>query len=340
MVPDDLYNGNPGENTVPPLSPAESHEESGDSPGSSPSSLETGGFSLDGPPVASELPPTRRVGPALAIAAILVPVVATCMQFCDFAVPYALAIGIGSMVLSSVLIAIDAFLLEHCHLRARERGSEGFLLLGLLLLWIVVFPYALFRRRRYEGPNLGFVAILVALFAVFGPLVNASIQSTVLPRCTSPKVVELLANIIRKSPAGSDVISIDGHREVEYDRTVPRREGRCMVHRAKADFEVTYFVEWQNRDTHRFQVRVPGVNLPRCTSIEVIRLLEQVIRRSPAGPKVIAIDGHQEIDCDQQASVRKGRCVLHGKGEDCAIFYVVEWSNRDKGMFRVRLVAE
>ena len=40
----------------------------------------------------------------------------------------------------------------------------------MILLWMVVYPLAFFRRSRFGGPHLGIPGAGVALFAVLEPL--------------------------------------------------------------------------------------------------------------------------------------------------------------------------
>jgi hypothetical protein len=79
----------------------------------------------------------------------------------------------------------------------------------------------------------------------------------------------------------------------------------------------------------------PG--LPSCTSGEVVQLLDQVIHGTPVGPRVKAIDGHREAVFDRQAQRRQGQCVVHTDGGDIVVKFFVQWRDRDKGLYEVRI---
>ncbi len=161
------------------------------------------------------------------------------------------------------------------------------------------------------------------------------ISSPVLPTCTSPEVVRLLETVFRKSRVGAKAKSIDGHREVRYDRAKARRIGECLAHTEGGDIVVKYFVQWQDREKTHFEVGVPTADLPECTSRAVVQLLEKVIRGTPEGAKVTSIDGHREVSYDRAQDRRTGRCVAHIAGEDIVVEYIVEWRDRDAGQYQV-----
>jgi hypothetical protein len=164
-----------------------------------------------------------------------------------------------------------------------------------------------------------------------------------LPACTSPEVVQLLEKVIRGTPLGAKTQSIDGHREVGYDRVADRRQGKCVVHTDGGDIPVKYLVQWLDRDKGHFNVRIievhtPPPDLPTCTSPEVVGLLEQTIRGTPLGAKAQSIDGHREVSYDQAAGRRQGQCVVHTDRGDIPMNYLVQWLDRDKGQFVVRII--
>lgn len=78
-------------------------------------------------------------------------------------------------------------------------------------------------------------------------------------------------------------------------------------------------------------------SLPLCTSAEVAQTLEQVIRSAPVGAIVKSIDGHRELNYDPIASVRLGECLAHTDSGDIPVRFMVEWQDRAKGLFQVRL---
>ena len=72
------------------------------------------------------------------------------------------ALLIASVVVTSFLLCIDATRLGPVDRDGVRRTSAGALLIGGILLWIVFYPLAFFRRRHYCGPNLGPPSLLVA----------------------------------------------------------------------------------------------------------------------------------------------------------------------------------
>jgi hypothetical protein len=206
----------------------------------------------------------------------------------------------------------------------------------MCLLWIVVYPFAYFRRRDFAAPNLAIPSILVALFFVAGPFIQAVLVPPDLPACNSQEVVQLLEQMIRESSAGVPARTIDGHREVSYDVESSHRRGQCLVHTDGGVIIVNYIVRWRDRDKGLFEVQIP-LELPSCTSREVIQVLEQVVRESFAGVPARTIDGHREVSYDQIADRRQGQCVVHTDGADQIVDYIVQWRDRESGEFEVRI---
>ena len=88
-----------------------------------------------------------------------------------------------------------------------------------------------------------------------------------------------------------------------------------------------------------YSVLIPP-RLPSCRSLEVAKLLEQVIRSTTVGATTKSIDGHRELSCDPDVNVRQGECVAHTDADDIQVKFVVEWQDRNKGLFQVRIVTE
>src|SRR5262245_30761905 len=106
----------------------------------------------DGDENLSEAPePLRspRIGPALPVAALILPVVAGSVLLFVTSFGLVLAISAATVVGSSLLMAIDASRLGRTDLKGRRRESPAVLFLGMCLLWIVVYPLAFFRRRHF-----------------------------------------------------------------------------------------------------------------------------------------------------------------------------------------------
>ncbi len=282
-------------------------------------------------------PPTRHTGVGLVVAALILPVIAGTVLF--FVTSFGLALGISAatVIASAALVAIDARRLGNVDLTGRVRESAGLLFVGMILLWIVVYPLAFFRRRHFGGPNLAIPAVIVAVFLGLGPLLYSVLIPPGLPSCTSPEVVQLLDQLIRGRAEVASAKSIDGHHELSYDRDADVRHGQCVVHTDGGDIDVKYLVEWADRDKGQFAVRIFPAVLPSCASPEVVQLLERLIRRASAGASAKSIDGHREVSYDRDADVRHGQCVVHTDAGDIDVKYLVEWLDHDQGQFAVRI---
>jgi len=79
------------------------------------------------------------------------------------------------------------------------------------------------------------------------------------------------------------------------------------------------------------------VELPACDSPPIVKLLEQVIRQNMQGAAIQSIDGHRELNHDTEAAVRHGECIAHLDSGDVPVQFVVEWQDRGKGLYQVRL---
>lgn len=277
-----------------------------------------------------------RVGLGRVSVALLLPVVAGVL-LCFTTGWVAFAIAAATVVVTSLLMALDANRLGRVDRSGRERESPFLLLAGMLLLWIFVFPLAFFRRSAFTKPNLGLVALPVAVFFLVAPLVASLLSATQLPACTSPEVVQVLDQVLRSTSAVAAAKTIDGHRELRFDSAAQIRYGECVAHLETGDVPVQFVVEWLDRNTGRFQVRLAEVELPLCNSLMVKQLLEQVVRQTPAGATVRSIDGHRELKHDRVADVRQGECIAHLESQDVPVQFFVEWQDRNKSQFQVRL---
>ncbi len=277
-----------------------------------------------------------RVGLGRVSVALLLPVVAGVL-LCFTTGWVAFAIAAATVVVTSLLMALDANRLGRVDRSGRERESPFLLLAGMLLLWIFVFPLAFFRRSAFTKPNLGLVALPVAVFFLVAPLVASLLSATQLPACTSPEVVQVLDQVLRSTSAVAAAKTIDGHRELRFDSAAQIRYGECVAHLETGDVPVQFVVEWLDRNTGRFQVRLAEVELPLCDSLMVKQLLEQVVRQTPAGATVRSIDGHRELKHDRVADVRQGECIAHLESQDVPVQFFVEWQDRNKSQFQVRL---
>ena len=268
--------------------------------------------------------------------ALLVPVIGGTVLFFVKSFGLALAISAATVVTSAALVAIDASRLGRVDKNGKKRESAAMLFIGMCLMWIVVYPIAFFRRRSFGGPNLGFVSMIVAAFFLGGPILGSLLIPHGLPSCMSPEVTTLLDQVIRNTPVGAHLKSIDSHRELAYDRDADIRQGECVAHTDAGDIPIKFNVEWQDRKKGLFLIRIPPADLPPCTGLDVVKLLEQVIRRTPIGAELKSIDGHRELSYDRDANIRKGECVVHTDTGDIPVRFIVEWQDINKGLFQVR----
>jgi hypothetical protein len=80
-----------------------------------------------------------------------------------------------------------------------------------------------------------------------------------------------------------------------------------------------------------------GPPLPACTSKEVTSIVEQLIRGPQMALAATSIDGYQEISFDPSAQRRIGRCRVHTDEETILVDFVVEWLDRRRAQFAVRV---
>jgi hypothetical protein len=282
---------------------------------------------------------TRKPRPGLVLVgiALILPILSGVLLCFAPTVAFAIGISAVTVILTAALVAVDAKRLGRIDLKGRQRESAGLLFVGMCLMWIVVYPVAFFRRSAFCSPNLGFVSLFVALFFATGPYIASLVIPTPLPLCTSGEVAQLLEQVIRSAPVGAITRSIDGHRELNYDPIAAVRLGECIAHTDSGYIPIRFVVEWQDRARGLFQVRLTEPELPLCTTSHVAKLLDQVIRSTPVGPSVKSIDGHREVGYNRGATVRRGECVAHTDSGDIPIRFIVEWQDREKGLFRVRI---
>jgi hypothetical protein len=289
-------------------------------------------------------------GETLAVLALLLPLVAQSLALaCHFdSVGIAMALGWGTIVVTALLLAVDAGFLGTVDLQGTQRCSPVALFFGMLLFWIIGYPVAFFRRRHFGRPNLGPLALLVAGFFVAAPFVQQYIAFGVVggaPTCTSREVIAMVDDLIRKSPVGPSVLSISGHREISYDRASQTRKGQCLVQTQAETITAKYSVKMINRANGTFQVEVEPIipaDPPACTDPEVIALVKRLIGDEPIGRLLKTVTEHEEIRYDREKKTRHGRClaVFQGMGggtEKIAYRYKVYWWEHKTGQFQVEI---
>lgn len=161
-----------------------------------------------------------------------------------------------------------------------------------------------------------------------------------LPVADSQEVVELLARVVADSDIGVSVESIKDHRQIRYDSSEEVRYCECVVETAEGPRDIRYIVEWLDRESAYFGVRIPPSELPSCTDPEVIKVLEQVIRSTPLGSLVRTIEDHRELSFDRETNVRRGECLVRLPNEVVRVPFIVEWDDPERGTFRVQTLDE
>jgi hypothetical protein len=204
-----------------------------------------------------EYPPIQiQAGPGLAIAALVVPLIGgTALMFVK-SVELAIAVSLGTVGLSALLLAIDAGQLGTVDAKGQQRENPVTLFILMCLLWIVVYPMAYYRRTHFTGPNLFLPGILVALFFAGVPFLVPVLFPPEVPACDSPEVVKLVDQLIRGNSGGIPIQSIYGHRQVRFDEKANNRFGECTVRTNTGVIVVRYIVRWRDRDKGMFEVQI------------------------------------------------------------------------------------
>jgi len=285
-------------------------------------------------------------GETLAVLALLLPLVAQGLALaCHFdSLGIELALGWGTVAVTALVLAVDAAWLGTIDLQGTTRSSPVALFFGMLLLWIICYPVAFFRRRHFGRPNLGPLAVLVAGFFVAVPFLHNFTRFGVMaggvPTCTSREIIAMVDDLIRKSPLGPSVQSISDHREISYDRVSQTRKGECLVKLQTETITARYSVKMLNRANGTFQVEVePPIptDPPPCTDPEVIALVERLIREGPNGRLLKTVAGHEETRYDRDRKTRHGRCRVTMQGWTGNVAYRVYWLDQKTGQFQVQI---
>ena len=278
--------------------------------------------------------------------ALAVPVLAAVGECFVESLWLAMALSFAAVVVTSILIYIDALRLGSRDSHGVERTSPGMLLFGGVLLWIVCYPMAFFRRRHYGGPNLGWVSLLVAAIFAGLPMGLSLVIPRALPACDSSEVKQLLVQIVGDSPSFKQRRAvhpqIDGHHEIGFDSEKQIRTGKCTLHDNDTDIPLTYTITWQDRGKALFYVKVQNEGaLPACDSSEVKEVLMRIVVDLPRFKQRPArhpqIDGHREIRFDSENQIRTGNCILHTDDGDIPLTYTVTWQDGNKTMFYVKV---
>lgn len=142
--------------------------------------------------------------------------------------------------------------------------------IGSLMLWIVVFPaYVLKRKSLIEKAKGSPVevtgrawkaALLAVVGLIFILITIPSFLSNNLPACDSPEVVSLAENVVKNAPAiktlGIQSIKIKVPAEKYYDSASEKRVCRAMLSSSAGDESIHYSVEWHDQKKNVIWVEI------------------------------------------------------------------------------------
>lgn len=186
-------------------------------------------------------------------------------------------IAILIVVITSIWIYIDATKNKIGKI-LDEKGmfniSPGEWTAGALLLWIIVFPAYLIKRKSLiekakkfpvDTKGRGLKTILLASI-VLGIIILIAIPSYLtytkgdLPTCDSPEVIATTEKVIKNSPlfklTGLQIKSISVPAERSYDPNIEKRVCRAMLSHSAGDEAIQYSVEWQDKKNNIFWVEI------------------------------------------------------------------------------------
>ena len=110
----------------------------------------------------------------------------------------------------------------------------GGLITGFVCGLILSQPLSseMIARRRFRNAVVSAAGCITLLLWVLAlpHIPRATALSRPPPECTSVEVTDVLAQVIRSTPIGPTLKSIDGHREVRYDSEADVRHGECVAH--------------------------------------------------------------------------------------------------------------
>ena len=201
------------------------------------------------------LPVHPRTGPGLALIALVLPILAgIALWFIDSFIPAAAICG-GMVLLTAVLLTVDAYRLGTIDKYGRRRESPILLFIAMILLWILGYIAVYFRRGQFGGPRLGLLSIGAALCFVAIPVTRAILAVREPPSCTNPEVQTLVEQVIRGTPFGRTASFVGNFREISFDREAGRRVGECTMRVGGDEQLVRFEVEWIDRAKREFAVK-------------------------------------------------------------------------------------
>ena len=172
----------------------------------------------------------------------------------------------GGLLATALLLWSDARKLGPVDRRGRDdHTGPAALLAGVLLLWVVVYPLAYFRRAAFAGPDLRVPAALVTLLCGVLPL-GLTVAAAFgyrpfppsLPAADGPEVRAVLEQIWEAAnppDAPGGAVSVVAVRAAPAGGAGPRR-GVVEVVFAGGRAEYPFTVAWRDRAAGTWEVRV------------------------------------------------------------------------------------
>ena len=278
----------------------------------------------------TEPPPS----PILAKVALVLPVVAGVLEvFLPDSI--GLALVIGTVLLTAVLLAIDIGSVMRWNPYCESSVSPGHTLFGVMLLWIVFFPLTYFRRIAICGPDMRGPALSATAAFLFLPwLISIWIKPAQLPACDAQEVTGIIQQLAESEFPGRKVKGVLAPREIRSDPRLQERRGSCVVLVDDERISVPYLIEWSDQKRGIFSVAL--MLLPQANAPSVIELIEPQLRTQLQEFRITGIDDFREVEFDRQNQERRCTCVVHTESTDITVPYVVRWHRREQIEYQVR----
>jgi hypothetical protein len=201
-----------------------------------------------------------------------------------------------------------------------------------MALWIICYPVHFIIRWRMGGRNL-IVPGLLATAAYLVPIAQPLLVEPELPAVDDAEVLSLVKQLMEADRALGP-ISVKQPVEVSFDVAQQKRVGRCTVVSKHGEEKITYTINWQDKKSGMWQVQAPHL-LPAADAPEVINMLSNIVQAGQFDP--VTIRNPVQTSYDPGKQKRFGRANMVTRNGAAPIAYVVEWDDRNTGMYRVNL---
>ncbi|MCO6431026.1 MAG: hypothetical protein J5J00_09210 [Deltaproteobacteria bacterium] len=188
--------------------------------------------------------------------ALILPLIAALLIIITESNTWTVAISATLVVATALLISIDAKFLGRKDRSNRLAEKPYILFIGLVLVWVLVYPLAFFRRARFGAPNLAAPGLLSLIVFMGGPSLYFRHFGYPLPSATSSEVVKAVNDYIRSNFKGVSIRSIGNYQEVSFDPNKQARRGSCVIKTKEAEVAAIYEISWHDRSKGLFQVTV------------------------------------------------------------------------------------